>query len=289
MLSPDLESSILAAQKNELTEYHIYKKLARIVKSKPHADLLDRISREELVHYHLFKTATKRDIGPDRFKIFIFVLISRVLGLNFGLKLLESGEHLAQDTYDRLKQEWPAIETAMRDEKEHERSIIGMIDEDHLKYVSSIVLGVNDALIELTASLAGFTMALQNTRLIGIVGLITGIAAATSMAASEYLSTKEDGEGKDPVKACLYTGIAYIFVVGFLVFPYFFFTNVFICLAWMIIDALLIILGFTYYIAVAKGLGFRKRFIEMAGLSVGVSIATFFLGLAVNKVFGIHV
>jgi VIT1/CCC1 family predicted Fe2+/Mn2+ transporter len=179
------------------------------------------------------------------------------------------------------------MEQVMRDEKEHELALINLIDEDRLKYISSVVLGVNDALIELTASLAGFALALQNTKLIGIVGLITGIAAATSMAASEYLSTKEEGQDKDPVKASVYTGIAYIAVVAFLVFPYFFFTNVFLCLAWTILDALVIIFAFTYYISVAKGMDFNKRFIEMAALSLGVSTFTFFLGFAVNKIFGI--
>ena len=68
-----------------------------------------------------------------------------------------------------------------------------MIREKQLDYVGSIVLGLNDALVELTGALAGLTLALQNTRLIAIAGLITAIAASFSMAASEYLSNKSDG------------------------------------------------------------------------------------------------
>jgi VIT1/CCC1 family predicted Fe2+/Mn2+ transporter len=287
MTSRNFEAKLLRAQKNEITEHLIYKGLAAIVKDKAQVEILARISSEELGHYDRLKAITKLDVAPDGFQVFYYSLIARVFGLNFGLKLMENGENMAQDVYAGLKAKWPDMEKVMRDEKEHELALINLIDEDRLKYISSVVLGVNDALIELTASLAGFALALQNTRLIGIVGLITGIAAATSMAASEYLSTKEEGQDKDPVKASVYTGIAYIAVVGFLVFPYFFFTNVFLCLAWTILDALVIIFAFTYYISVAKGMDFNKRFIEMAALSLGVSTFTFFLGFAVNKIFGI--
>jgi VIT1/CCC1 family predicted Fe2+/Mn2+ transporter len=287
MTNKNFEANLLRAQKNEITEHLIYKGLAANVKDKAQVEVLARISSEELGHYDRLKAITKLDVTPDAFQVFYYSWIARIFGLNFGLKLMENGETMAQDVYAGLKGKWPDMEKVMRDEKEHEVALINMIDEDRLKYISSVVLGVNDALIELTASLAGFALALQNTRLIGIVGLITGIAAATSMAASEYLSTKEEGLDKDPVKACVYTGIAYIAVVGFLVFPYFFFKNVFFCLGWTILDALIIIYAFTFYISVAKGLNFNKRFIEMAALSIGVSIFTFFLGYAVNKVFGI--
>jgi VIT1/CCC1 family predicted Fe2+/Mn2+ transporter len=53
--------------------------------------------------------------------------------------------------------------------------------------------------------------------------------------------------------------------------------------------ALFIILLFTFYISVAKGLNFRKRFIEMAGLSLSIASATFFIGLAIRKVFGVGI
>ena len=36
----------------------------------------------------------------------------------------------------------------------------------------------------------GFTLALSDSKLIALTGSITGIAAALSMASSEYLSTK---------------------------------------------------------------------------------------------------
>jgi len=289
MLDKELNKRIVAAQRNEITEYFIYKKIAETVRNPAHAEVLEKLAGEERGHYDLLKSITGTEVKPDKLKIFLYALAAKILGLNFALKLLESGEDLAQKTYEQIKVNWPQAESVLRDEKAHEFALINLIDEDRLKYAGSIVLGVNDALVELTASLAGFTLALQNTRLIGMVGLITGIAAAMSMAAAEYLSSKEEGADRDPFKASTYTGIAYIMVVSLLVFPYFIFENVFMCLGIMLAAALLIIAGFTFYITVAKELSFRKRFLEMAAVSLGVAGLTFFIGLAVKSIFGIEV
>lgn len=280
---------ILRMQRGELTEHVIYKKLAGIVKNKEHSALLVRISNEELEHYNVFKDITGQESSPDRFRIFSFVFISRLLGLNFGLKLMESGEDLAQDVYKGISSISPRLGSIINDEEKHEKELIGLIDEERLKYISSMVLGLNDALVELTAALAGFTLALQNARLIGVVGLITGIAASMSMAASEYLSTKQEETDKDPVKASIYTGIAYVGTVILLVLPYFLFNNIFLCLGLVIAMALMIIFFFTFYISVSKGLNFKKKFIEMAGLSLTIASATFFIGLAIRKVFGVDI
>jgi len=253
MLNQDLKSKVLRAQKNELTEHLIYMKLAALVKNKEQSEILTRISNEESNHYEVFKGITQEDCLPDGLKIFAYVFISRVFGLNFGLKLMENGEDLAQDAYDRLKEISPQMEAIIKDEEKHESELIDLINEERLKYVSSIVLGLNDALVELTGALAGFTLALQNTKLIAIIGLITGIAASMSMAASEYLSTKHEETDKTPLKACIYTGITYVGTVLFLILPYLFFKNIFICLSITVTNALLLILIFTFYTSVAKG------------------------------------
>ena len=158
-----------------------------------------------------------------------------------------------------------------------------MIDEERLKYVGSVVLGLNDALVELTGALAGLTFALQNPRLVATAGFITGIAASLSMAASEYLSTKSEGEGKDPVKSCIYTGIAYVLTVLVLILPFLLLNNLYLSLSITLSSAILIIFIFTFYISVAKGLPFKKRFFEMALISIGVASLSFIIGLFVRR------
>ncbi|MBF0619276.1 MAG: VIT1/CCC1 transporter family protein [Candidatus Omnitrophica bacterium] len=289
MFTDDIKKRLLKAQKNEITEYVVYKELSGIVKNEKHSQILRSIAEDELAHYGYFKKMTGMDCKPDGMKAFYFVTISRFFGLNFGLKLMEQGEDLAQDDYAALKTGAPGIEHVMQDEERHENALIDMIDEDSLKYTSSVILGLNDALIELTATVAGFTLALQNTKLIGMLGLITGIAAAMSMAASEYLATKHDEEDKDPVKACLYTGISYIGVVAVLVMPYFLFTNIFVSLILTILLAVLTIFVFTFYVSVSQEHEFKSKFIEMAVLSVVIAGITFLIGLAARTVFGISV
>jgi hypothetical protein len=129
--------------------------------------------------------------------------------------------------------------------------------------------------VELTGALAGFTLALQNTRLIALSGLITGIAASLSMAASEYLSTRSEETRKNPVRAALYTGIAYVLTVSLLILPYLLFQNYYLDLAISLITAVAIIAVFNFYISIARGEPFRRRFVEMAGLRSSLWSAAF--------------
>ena len=177
-----------------------------------------------------------------------------------------------------------------QDEEIHEAKLIGLINEERLEYMGSVVLGLNDALVEFTGALAGFTLALSDSKLIALTGSITGIAAALSMASSEYLSTKsEGGQGKHPVKAAIYTGIAYIITVVALVTPFIIIKNVIAALILMLIMALLIIALFNYYYSVARGESFKKRFTEMAVLSFSVAAVSFLIGYALKTITGIEV
>lgn len=279
----------LKIQRDEITAHVIYKRLSSLAEDSKNKRILEEISRDELNHYEFWKSHTGTDVSPDALKVFFYTFVSRFLGLTFGIKLMESQEDMAQTTYLKFPQTIPDIKKIIQQEEIHEKELIDLIDEERLKYISSIVLGLNDALVELTGALAGLTLALQNARLIAVVGLITGIAASMSMAASEYLSTKHEQTEKNPLKASVYTGLAYIATVMFLIAPYFIFSNIFLALAFVLINALLVILAFTYYISVAKGFSLREKFLEMAGLSLSIATISFFIGWAIRVVLGVDV
>ncbi len=207
---------------------------------------------------------------------------------HFGIKLLERGESQAIDDYSEVSDKFTFINDIVQDEERHEDELINMIDEERLNYMGSVVLGLNDALVELTGALAGYTFAFQDTRLIALTGLITGISASFSMAASEYLSTRQEG-GDDALKSSLYTGMAYIFTVFFLVLPFMLIGNPFISLGVTLTVAVLIIFLFNYYISVAKDYYFRKRFFEMAAISLGVAGISFLIGVLVKQFIGVEV
>jgi vacuolar iron transporter family protein len=288
-LTPETIQALKVFQQNEITEYHIYTRLAKVIKDKNNATTLERIGKEEKAHYEIWKNYTNVEIQPNFLRIKFYYLISKLLGITFGIKLMEHGEENAQKIYLKYIQDLPEAKKIMEDEDAHEHELINLIDEERLQYAGSIVLGLNDALVELTGALAGLSLALQNTRLIAMAGLITGIAASFSMAASDYLSKKADNKGKNAGKSATYTGIAYILTVALLIAPYLIFTNYMVCLGVTLFIAILIIFGFNYYISVAKDLNFKRRFAEMALISLGVSALTFGIGFLVKKALGIDI
>lgn len=280
--------SLLAAQRSEITEHFIYCGLSQSAKDPQNAEVLGRIADEELGHYRFWKGYTLNDVEPSRLKMRWYIFVAKTLGLTFGIKLMEQGEEQAQVTYDRLSVAVPEAKAIIEDEERHEQQLIDLIDEERLRYVGSMVLGLNDALVELTGALAGLTLALRNTRLIGTVGLITGIAASLSMAASEYLSTKSEGGGQDPIKASAYTGCAYVPTVLLLILPYFLLRSYLASLALTVLNAAVVILVFTFYISVARGIPFRRRFLEMALISFGVAGLSFGIGFLVREFLSIE-
>lgn len=281
--------AILAYQQDELTEHHIYTRLAKSVREPQNRAVLERIAADELRHSRYWSRITGKEVRPNWLKVWFYTLIGRTLGITFAVKLMERGEVGAQDNYARMEGVIPDVATIAQEEKAHEEALLAMLDEERLRYTGSIVLGLNDALVELTGALAGLTFAFQNTHLVAMTGAITGIAAALSMGASEYLSTKAEGDGRDPLRASLYTGIAYIFTVLALVLPYVLLNNPYICLATALAIAVLIIAFFNYYISVARDLPFRRRFLEMAALSLAVAAISFGIGIIMRTVFGVEV
>lgn len=276
-------------QKEEITGYTVYKNLVKATPDKQNKSVLAKIAGEELKHYNTFKQISGVDVSPHKPSIWLFTLCGRVLGLTFVLKLMELREAKIQKVYERVTPYMPELEAVKKSEEEHEEQLIGMIQEERLEYAGSMVLGLNDALVELTGALAGFSLAMQNTRLVAVAGLIMGIAASLSMAASQYLSVKTENQGRQAGKSALYTGVAYILTVAALITPFLVLSSYKVALALTILLAILIIFAFNFYISVAKSLNFKRRFLEMVIISLGVSALTFAIGILVRNYFGIPI
>ncbi|MBN1887754.1 MAG: VIT1/CCC1 transporter family protein [Thermoflexales bacterium] len=288
-LDEQLRQRLITFQRNEITEHLIYTRLASALGPSENRQILERIAADELRHYKTWLNYTHTEIKPDMLHVWMYYVISRLLGLTFGIKLMERGEEAAQVSYKHLGQHIEEVGAIIQDENEHEEALIGLLDEERLRYIGSIVLGLNDALVELTGALAGLTLALQDTRLIALSGTITGLAAALSMGASEYLSTKSEETSKEPLKASIYTGVTYVATVLILIWPYLFLDNFYVCLGWALTAAVLIIALFNTYISVAKDEPFMKRFLEMAGVSLGVAGLSFLIGYVVRIALGVEI
>lgn len=288
-ISPQTRSQLIAAQRGEITEYHIYTKLAQQTRDPENKKVLNHIASDELKHYKLWEAYTQTTVTPNKWEVFKFYWISKLFGLTFGLKLMEKGEEKAQINYGLIASEVPEAVMVAEDENQHEKELLGLIQEEHLKYMGSIVLGLNDALVEILGTLAGLTFALQNTRLVALAGIITGIAGALSMSSSEYLSNRAEEKHDLAIKSAVFTGIAYVIAVIFLVAPYLIFTSPFVALVAALFDSILVVFLFTYYISVANDQPFRKRFLEMVILSSVVGLVSFGLGYIVRVLFHIDV
>ncbi len=289
-INQELRAILIKAKKNKITESIIYDKLSKIIKTENEKQIFKDLSLSELWHYNLWKSYTQTDVEPNNLKVWYFVFITRFLWLSFGIKLMENWEWTSQVNYKELINEIPEISDVIKAEEEHEAKLIWLINDNKLKYLSSIVLWLNDALVEITWALAWLSMTLQNPKIVWISGLIIGISAAISMASSEYLSSKsEDNDEISPKKAAVYTWIAYIFTVIALVLPFLFNLGIYLALALSLGTAILIIALFNYYISVAKNESFKARFLEMAWISIWVAIFSFLLWLVVNNVFWISI
>lgn len=279
---------LLKIQKNEMTEYHIYLKLSKIIKDEKNKNILQKIAEAEKAHGNYWQNITKVKVKPNIFKVYLRLFLAKIFGITFVLKLMEKREGTGSKLYEDISVDFSEAKNISKEEAEHEKELISMLDEEKLKYVGSIVLGLNDALVELTGALAGFTLALGQTKTISLAGLITGISAAFSMAASDYLSSKAEGDPK-ATKSAFYTGTAYIITVILLILPFLFIKEKFLCLGITLLIVILIILFFNYYLSVAKDLDFKHRFFEMAFISLGVATFSFFIGWFLKVVLNVDV
>ncbi|KRT35354.1 Rubrerythrin [Acetomicrobium hydrogeniformans ATCC BAA-1850] len=284
-LDAKTKDAVLKSQKTEMTEHVVYKRLAKKQRGR-NAEILEQISEDEARHASIWERYTNTKVRPNPVAVILYTFLNMLFGITFTLKLMELNEDRAQKKYKKFLTLLPDAEEVLKEEEKHEQALLDLIDEERLKYTSSIVLGLNDALVELTGTLAGLTFALANSRIVGLAGLITGIAASLSMAASEYLSQKSEERDTLPVQASVYTGVAYIITVALLIFPFFVSSSVYAALAWSLVNALIIIALFTFFVSVVRSVSFKPMFTEMALVSFGVAAISFVIGSIANKLLG---
>lgn len=289
-ISEKLRKQLLGYQRAEEMGAKLYGFMASREKNPENRELLQNLAADEISHAATWKSYTGADVGAPRLTLFFKKLSAVVLGYTFALKKLQKEESLTAAEYEAIESEIPEAVGIAAEERSHEGALINMLDEERLNYVGAMVLGLNDALVELTGAIAGVTFALANTRLVALTGIITGVSATFSMAASNYLAERANDNPK-ALKSSLYTGIAYLITVILLVLPYLLFPeNMYLwALITMLVTVVLIILFFNYYISVAKDEPFVRRFTEMLVISLGVAALSFVIGLAAKQLLGLDV
>lgn len=284
---------LIKFQRMEITERYLYLAVAKkACRKKENREMILSIAEEELKHYNIWKKYSGQEVAPNYFVVFFGSLFTFIVGYVFMLKWMEKRADalFTEKKLALLALVIPEVDLViMQDEHRHESEILSLVNREALRFVGSIVLGLNDALVEMVGSLAGFTFAYQDAKLIAITGLITGVAASLSMAASEYLSLKSEG-WPDAITSSIFTGAAYIIVVLLLITPYILIQNhVYLALAMVVFTVLLIILMFNYYMAVVQSTPLWPRFLEMAVISLGVAGVSFIIGILAKTLWHIDV
>ena len=290
---------VLRFQYLELTEALIYERLARRERNPANRKVLQQIANDEVRHYEFWKRYSGQEVAPSRLRVAWFSLLARLLGITFCVNLLERDEVNIAAEYRNILDVIPAARPIMEEEEAHEQHLLGMLDEERLQYTGSMVLGLNDALVELTGALAGLTFAFQDLRLVALAGLVTGIAAAMSMAASEFLATRTEGDGRNPLRAAFYTGVAYLVTVFLLVLPYlalqpdspevYGLSALHQALGATLLIGVGIVAAFNFYVSVAQDQPFRRRFLEMCAISGGVALLSYGVGIVLRGFFDISI
>jgi VIT1/CCC1 family predicted Fe2+/Mn2+ transporter len=293
ILSGRVRKQALRSEQDEINGTAIYSFMAkRQMKKHPeNAKILGQLASDEMIHYKTWASLT----GEER-KAHVFWAKAKtlILGFTFVMKSLEKTEKIGQQTYAELEKEIPDASKMLEDEKRHEDTLAAMLDEERLHYIGSMVLGLNDALVELTGAITGVTFSLMDCRLIALTGIVTGIAATLSMMASNYLAESAEGH-KDALKSSCYTGAAYLVTVFLLVLPYLLFMpygggNAYIyAFLVMIAEVIIEIAFFNFYTSVAQDKPFWRHFLLMASISIGVAAISFGIGILAKMLLGISI
>jgi VIT1/CCC1 family predicted Fe2+/Mn2+ transporter len=278
---------------DEYADCKLYSELAKREKEAGRRKLLEELSKAEEEHY-LFWSRLAGGYKPKVSKaaIYSMIILGLLMGLTFTLKFFEKREKRVIEGYKRASEELSGedqrvLQKIIEDEEMHERAFMRQIDERRVRYLGFIILGLADAIVEVTGVHAGFLGVTSSTLIAGIAGLVVGFAAAISMGSAAYLQAKQQNSSK-PAFSALATGVAYICAVTLLASPYFLTEVMLFAFGGSLTLAVLLIFFFTLYGSVVGERSFPREFAESIALTLGTALATFLFGDFVGRVFGIR-
>src|SRR5208282_4736466 len=296
MSSVNLSDFAYTSAVDEYTDYVVYKKLAGLGFEKRHkfSGTLKRLSGMEYGHYRFWnRYCPERKIGVSNLKVYFIILIRLLLGVTFAVKFLERNEMSTIKKYKEVAHQIPQRDRAqfkrmVADEVEHENKFAGQFDEPHIKYISFIVLGLADALVEIAGIHAGSLGIYNSTELAGLAGIIAGAAASVAMASAAYAQAKAGFKGSAAMSA-IYTGVSYFLTALLLATPYFL-TKVMIYALSSSLSVGIALTAFTsFYSSVISGANFKKDFTEITSIILLATALLYIIGIIIRRFTGITV
>lgn len=271
----------------------VYSRLADVERDGERKRLLQTLADTEREHARFWREIVGRDARPaNKFLVANLLVMRRLAGLVFTMKFLELHERKVVERYrwwlSRLDgQRQQRLAAILKDEEEHESYFMSQVDEAIVRYIGFVALGLSDAIIEITGVHAGFLGVMGSTLVAGIAGLVVGFAACISMGVAAYLKAKSEMR-KSPLTSAFITSLSYLLAVIFLAAPYFLTKSMVTAFSVSVLFALLMSIGFTFYVAVVNETNFRREVVENTLLLIGTAIATYFFGDLLGTLFGVQ-
>jgi len=280
---------------DEYLDFTLYDRLSKRVRgNSSFSDALQQLSVTEKRHYEFWKKFLPQgEPKYSRAKLLLVLFFYRVFGITFAIRYLERHESRTIEEYKSVESLVPAEDRAdfdavIRDEEEHEKEFSKRVESASVRYISFIVLGLADALVEISGIHAGSLGIYEVTEYAGLAGIIAGGAASLAMASAAFAQAKQGFQGSARLSA-IYTGVSYFVTAIILAAPYFL-THVMVdALGTSLVLAVIILAMATYYSSVISGKPFPREFAEILAILFGATVALFLFGTFIRNAVGITI
>lgn len=280
---------------DEFNDYTLYDRLSRTVaKGSSYAEALGHLSATEHKHYEFW-----RRYVPDEepklatAKLYWILFLRRAFGLTFATRYLDRHESKVVGEYEGLASHIPeadrhAFDEMVDDEKQHEKEFEKRVESSAVQYISFIILGLADALVEISGIHAGSLGLYNRTEIAGLAGIVAGGAASIAMASAAFAQAKQGFSGS-PRIAALYTGVSYFVCAILLATPYFVTGNMIYALGSSLTIAVALLGITTYYSTVVGAKPFTRDFVEILLILLGATVALYIFGNLVGSILHLTV
>jgi VIT1/CCC1 family predicted Fe2+/Mn2+ transporter len=218
-LKKEIQELIIEAQRNEVTEYHIYKSLARQARSHTNQKLLEQIASEELEHYRFWMTYSD-EVDPVWWKVNLYIFLSRVFGFVFALKLMERREQIAEKKYLEISKFIPDVSKIASDEKGHEMLLLNMVTDSRLKGMGTWMISVNLVVFSLICLMFSLSFYLPNPLQVASFGMMSVLAVASADLFITLFLRNIQSFGKDQIKKGIVRFVSGIVIGAFILIPF---------------------------------------------------------------------
>lgn len=293
-VAPDLVALAAESAKDEKNDGAVYLALAKRERNPEFKTALKQLGEGEQKHYEFWKQyAPNVIVKPNRLRLYLILLFRLTLGLTFTMKFLERHEDKLHARYREIAKRIPPedvtrFQEMVQEEEKIEESLMGEVHENRVKYMSFIVLGLADAVVEISGIHAGSLGIYRKTELAGLAGVIAGMAASVAMASAAYAQAKQGFAGSAKWSA-IYTGVSYMFTAIFLALPYFLTSSMVYALGISLVIGVVLVAAMTYYDTIISAKPFTRQFAEIAGIILAASLALYLAGSLINQFLGITI